>query len=503
MSFLGLDVGTSSCKAVVFDRQGRQMASARHDYVVQVPKPGWAELDSAAVGDACLMVIQQAARQCAGDPVQGLAVSSQGEAFTVLNEHGQVLTNAMVSSDNRAAGLVKSWPQQFGRKRLYEKTGHTSHPIFSLFKLLWLRQERPDLWRRAARIFCFEDYIHYRLGLTPAISFSLAARTMLFNVRQGRWDSEILAEAGIREEQLAVPLAPGETAGILSAKMARRLGVAAGARVVAGGHDQVCAALGCGAIAPGVAALGSGSVECITAAFSEPVMTPALRAANLCTYPHAVPKLYATLAYNLTGGNLLRWYCDEWATPKARAATRTGADISNLVLAGMSDEPTSLMVLPYFTGSGTPHFDDRTPGAILGLRLGTKRGEVLRALLEGLGFELGVNLQILERSGIAIKTLLVTGGGAKNEKWLQLKADILNRPIEVPHVTEAGCLGCAMLVCAAIQGNDVRSLVSEWIQTRTTLSPDPKRAAFYAARYEPYVKTYESLRHLAPALCIS
>jgi xylulokinase len=495
MSFLGLDVGTSGCKAVVFDGDGRLIASASREYAVISLHPHWAELDSRQVGAACLEVIAEAASRCAQDPVAGLGISSQGEAFTLLGAGGDLLANAMVSSDSRAIGQVRTFP--FDAVRLYEKTGHTAHPIFSLYKLLWLREERPDLWSKAARILCFEDYIHHLLGLDPAISYSLAARTMLFNVAEQRWDDEILAAAGIRAGQLSRPLPPGDIVGTLSAAVCETLHLASGAIVVAGGHDQVCAALGCGAIRPGIAALGCGTVECIAAAFSEPILTPALREANLCTYSHAAPGLYATLAYNLSGGNVLKWFRQEWAAPEVARAAKSGADVYDLILGLMPDAPTSLMVLPYFTGSGTPHFDNHTPAAILGLRLTTGRGEVLRALLEGLCFELETNLRILDRSGIAVEELRVTGGGAKSPRWLQIKADIFNRPVRIPKVTEAGCLGVALLACAASGNAPIESLVARWVQLGEAILPDPVRAAFYRDRFAHYEQTYRSLSALS------
>ncbi len=494
MSFLGLDVGTSGCKAAIFNREGRIIASAAREYVVTSSQPHWAELDPQKVGDLSLEVIAEASSHCLHDRVEGLAISSQGEAFMVLDAQGDLLSNAMVSSDNRAIRQARSF--SFDTHLLYEKTGHTPYPIFSLYKLLWLQEERPEIWQKAARILCFEDYIHHRLGLEPAISFSLAARTMLFNVREQRWDPDLLAASGIETNQLSRPLPSGAIVGILSETMCRELNLARDAVVVSGGHDQVCAALGCGAIRPGIAVLGSGTVECITATFSEPIFSQVLRDANLCTYPHAAPELFATLAYNLTGGNVLRWFRQEWSAAEVAAAADTGADAYDLILASMPENPTRLMVLPYFTGSGTPHFDDHTPAAILGLRLTTSRGEVLRAILEGLCFELETNLRILASSGIPVRELRVTGGGARSHRWLQLKADIFNRPIFVPEVTEAGCLGAALLACATKENEEVSSLVDQWVRPGEAILPNSGRAEFYRERLAQYEQTYASLHTL-------
>ena len=498
MSYLGLDIGTGGCKAMVFDERGRRLAGASREYPLSQPRAGWAELDSSLVGKACLDVIREVAGFCvATDPVRALAISSQGEAFTALDAGGRIVSDAMVSSDTRAAALAATWPRAFGPERLYEKTGHTAHPIFTLFKLLWLQRERPDLWKKSARFLCFEDYLHHLLGVDPAISWSLAGRTMLFNVRERRWDPEILEAAGLHAGQLARPLASGEVAGVVPSTLAADLRLASGAVVVTAGHDQVCAALGAGALGEGQAALTTGSVECVTVAFREAVFSPILREANLCTYAHAGPGLHATLAYNLTGGNLLRWFRDQWSRAERLDAEREGADIYATLLRAMPSEPTNLIALPYFTASGTPHFDSRTPGAILGLRLETTREEVLRALLEGLAFELRLNFSLLEQAGIAVREILAVGGGARSRDWLQLKADVLGRPILRPAVSEGGCLGNALLACAAITGESPSRLLPEWSPVRETVYPNARTAARYAERAGAYSETYATLRDLA------
>ncbi|MBC2595913.1 hypothetical protein H5P28_16735 [Ruficoccus amylovorans] len=490
MSTLGLDVGTSGCKAVVFSARGEPLAEAARAYAVESPRPGWAELDPQLVGARCLEVIREVASRCTDDPVDALAVSSQGEAFTGVDAKGRPLFNAMVSSDSRALEQVNACEID----GLYETTGHTPYPIFSLFKLLWLRRERPDVWRQVARFLCFEDYVHYCLGVEPAISYSLATRTMLFNVRQACWDAGLLEACGIHEAQLSRPLSSGEVVGVIPKALCRELHLASGAVVVTGGHDQVCAALGCGAVRSGIAALGSGTVECIIASFSHPVMKPALRDNNLCTYAHAMPGLYATLAYNLSGGNVLQWYCRQWLneTPSEPAYER--------MLAEMPAAPTGLMVLPYFTGSGTPRFDGQTPAAILGLRLGTHRGEILKALLEGLCFELESNLRILDGAGLSVDELRVVGGGAKNRRWLQIKADVFNLPVSVPQVTQAGCLGVALLARAARYHEPLEALAAEWIRPGETLLPCPERVSFYRERATLYGEAYASLCELSKKL---
>jgi len=463
-NYLGIDIGSSGCKAVLFDADGRQLKSAAREYEVHFTGDGGAELDSDEVIEKCLAVIREVG------PARAMGISSQGEAFTAIGADGKALCRAMISSDVRSDRYARTWPQQFGEQRLYEITGHTAHPLFTLFKLLWLKDNKPDVWKNAAMFLCFEDLLAYRLGLEPAMGWPLAGRTMLFDVRRHEWSKEILDAIDLPAAKLARPLASGSVIGKVN-----------GMLVVAGGHDQPCGALGAGATEPGVAMYATGTVECITPAFEKPVFTDALRRNNLCTYDHTAPGLYASVAFSLTGGNILKWYRDQFAAGQSYEE----------ILKTLAPK-TDLLVLPYWTPSGTPHFDTTTPGAILGLRLATTRGEVLRALLEGVALEMRLNLEILEESGCAIRELRAIGGGAKSEVWTQLKADVTGRPITTLNVTEAGCLGVAMLACAADTGRPVGELARQWVKPVGVFKPRQD----YAEKFARYRELQPILRKI-------
>jgi xylulokinase len=430
------------------------------------------------------------------DPVWALAISSQGEAFTPLGPSGEILANAMVSSDSRAAAIATSWSEEFGAEKLYRITGHTAHPMFSLFKLLWVRDHQPEVWSRAVRFLCFEDLMQHRLGLEPAMGWPLAGRTMLFDVSRHEWSGEILSAIGLPSAKLARPLPSGSIAGQVQPDIARELGLSPETIVVTGGHDQVCGALGAGVTKSGNAMLATGTVECICPAFQEARFSRELFESNLCTYDYALEKMYATVAFSLTGGNLLRWFRDQWGQQELEEARQSGNSPYELLLSQVPVEPTRLLVLPYFTPSGTPYFDTETTGAILGLRLTTTRAEVLRALLEGLAFEMRLNLDILARSGILIHELITTGGGARSQIWTQLKADVLNLPIRVASHTESGCFGAAMLAQAAHTGVPVHSLLQARLTPGNLITPGPSRAAYYQERFRLYRSLYPTLRDL-------
>ncbi len=491
MSYLGIDIGTSGCKAVAFDAFGRQLGAAHRAYAVKSPRPGWAELDSLEVMDNCLAVIEEVAGMTAQhDPIRAIGVSSQGEAFTPVGCDGQYLGNAMVSSDSRAAEVIDKFVEQFGLGRLYQITGHTPSTLFSLFKLLWLKRHQPAIWTRSEWFLCFEDLLIQRLGIAPAMGWPMAGRTMLFDVEKHEWSRKILAALELDERKLARPLPSGSVAGVIPAAIASTLGLQDGVKVVTGGHDQTIAALGAGVIDQGSAMYAAGSVECLCPVVPVLTRSEALCRNNLCSYDYSLPGCYTSVAYSLTGSNLLQYFKEQFAAHLDYA----------VMLAEMPEAPTALLALPYFTPSGTPYFDQNTPGAVLGWRLTTSLGELLKGLLEAVALEMKLNLSLLEQSGMKIDRLIATGGGCRHRCLVQLKSDILNKPIECIEVSEAGCLGGARLAQSAETGISAAVLARREVNPQMTVYPNPERAAAYQHKFLQYQQFYAGIRELAGSI---
>ena len=495
MSYLGLDIGTGGCKAVVFSAEGKELASAYREYPLIHPQPGWAELDPERVISACFEVIKEVNARVR-DPVAAMSVSSQGEAFTAVDAQGRALCNAMVSSDSRAGELTKSWSAEFGAEKIYRITGHTPHPIFTLYKLIWLKNNRPEIWKSARWFLCFEELFQFRAGIPPKISWPLAGRTMLFDVMNHCWSAEILSLLELDYSRLADPVPSGSVAGVMPVEKARELGFRDEVMVVAGGHDQTCGALGAGVTSPGMCMYATGTVECFCPLLEKPSFSEELRRNNLCCYDYTIGEQYTTVAYSLTGGNILRWMRDTLGQTEVEQAKQRGVDPYTVLLEAIPDEPTSLLTLPYLSASGTPYFDTGLPGAILGLRLSTTKGEITRSLLEGVAFEMKLNLILMEQSGMKIDTLIATGGGTKNERWTQLKADVLGKKIVVREVNEAGCFGAAMLACSMHSGIPVTQCVERAISDKKVFIPDQANTAAYDRIFEKYKQLYPTLKPL-------
>ncbi|MHB8578854.1 MAG: FGGY-family carbohydrate kinase [Ignavibacteriaceae bacterium] len=497
MNYLGIDIGSSGCKALVVDGNGQQLAIAQREYNVYYSGEGSATLDSNEVIEKCFEVIKECSNHIKPSIITGIGISSQGEAFTAIGDNNETLCDAMVSSDISSESFIKDWTSSFGKEKLYKITGHTAHPMFTLFKLLWFKNNKPELWDRTRYFLCFEDLLQFKLGLTPAISWSLAGRTMMFDVRKHEWDKNILKEIGIPAEKLATPLPAGSRVGTINNKTANQLGLSENVFVVTGGHDQTCSALGAGVIDEGDAMLATGTVECICPVFKTPVFSKILRDSNLCTYNYSIKELYATVAYSLTGGNIFKWYRDQFGQQEIEEAKRIGKDVYELLIHDIDNNPGKLMALPYFTPSGTPYFDTHTKGAIIGLSMLTQRKDILKALLEGVSFEMRLNLDILESAGYKINELRWTGGGSKSKFLAQLKANVMNKKIVMLNINEAGCFGAAMLACSADTGESIRDLTSRWVKKLTVIDPQPGNEKWYSDRFETYKKLYKNVKELS------
>jgi xylulokinase len=292
--------------------------------------------------------------------------------------------------------------------------------------------------------------------------------------------------------------------------VARELGLSGKVILVSGGHDQACAACGSGVVEAELAMVSTGTAEVVEVALGSPALNETLYKGNISVYAHVVPGLYLAMTLNHSGGLLLRWFRDTLCQEEMRQAQASGRDPYDLILEGTSPELSSLLLLPHFAGSGTPWFDTASKGAILGLTFGASKTDLAKAILEGLTFELRVNLDLLKEGQVAINELRAIGGGARSDLWLQLKADITGIPVVVPRITEAACWGAALLAGAGAgcfpstalrqgsgQGSGHRSSAAqaaeEMLQLERRFEPDLERMARYETRYALYREVYPAV----------
>lgn len=492
MSLMGLDVGTTGCKASLFDEEGTLLADAYKEYAMEQPAQGYYELDPQLVWKSVRQVITSVMKSVPDGQareVKALAVSSLGEAVVPVDANGQVLANAILYMDRRGREQAAFLERTIGRERTMEITGVPLHPMFSLPKAMWIKQNQPDVYARTWKFMLFGDFIGYRLTGRSAIDYSLASRTMALNVSDKRWDDSLFAAADIEMSKFPDLVASGEPIGEVRNDIARELGLQTHTLVVAGGHDQACAALGAGVISSHSAIDGIGTVECITPAYSAPALNAKMAESQFNCAPHVVDGLYLTYAFNFTGGSLLRWYRDNFGKAAEAEARKLGVSVYDYLGSAAATSPTDLLVIPHFAGSGTPSMNPEAKGTIHGLTLGTSASELYRALLEGVTYEMRYNAECLKEAGIAIHALKAAGGGSRSDLWLQIKADIMKLPIERLNVGEAGTMGSIILagIAAGIY-RSVQEAVQALVKSVQTFEPGQANVARYDERYERYRK---------------
>lgn len=497
MSLLGLDVGTTGAKAVAFRLDGEILAEAYREYWEVFPQPGWVELDPNQVWAAVQEVLQKVTPATARDPVTAMSFSILGEAVTPIGKDGQFLCNAVTSPDSRCSPQTQAWLNKLSKLEIFQITGMPLHPSYSLNKVIWFKEERPDIYRQAWKFLLFEDLLFYLFGLPPTIDTSLAGRTMALDAREKRWSEKMLDLAGVDEGKLAQVLPSGQIVGKMSKPISQQLGFPEPPLVVTGGHDQPANALGAGVIEDGMAVDGTGTVECVTTAYDKPILTEHMATRNYPVYPYTKTPMYCSIAFNYTGGNLLRWYRDNFADEERAQANAEGSEIYDVILRDLPQSPTGLLVLPHFVGTGTPHLDAGSKGAILGLTLATGKKDLVKALLEGVTFETRLNIEGLAQAGIHIERLRAIGGGARSPVWLRLKADIFNRPLATINVAEAGCLGAAILAGVATGAySSFEEATQVLVRETAAYEPNPGNARAYDELFQLYRQVYPAIRPL-------
>ncbi len=497
MSLLGLDIGTTGCKAVVFNVEGRILSTAYREYPLLYPQPGWAELDMRLVLKKTRESIQEVSSQARKDPVKALSISTQGEAFVPIDKKGSLLSNSPVSFDNRGENFVQWWRKSLGAEKIMKITGQPLHPMFSLIKIMWLKENHPHIYNKTWKFLCCEDLIIHKLGLPPTIDYSLASRTMAFDILEKTWSEEILSQADI-ERSLFPEVAPsGTVVGEIPKSIANELSLPSKVRVVTGGHDQPCGALGAGVKEEGVAMEAIGTTDCIASIFKEPRLNKKMLENNFACYPHTVPQFFVTLAFNFAGGSILKWFRDTLGEKEKEEAKKSGKDVYSILIDEANPEPSSLYLLPHFTTAGTPYMDPNSSGAILGLSLNTDRTDLIKAILEGISFEMKYNLSLLEEMGIFVNELRAIGGGAKSRKWLQLKADIYGKKMVSLEVSEAVSLGAAILAGVATgEYSSIEEAVETTVGIKEVFYPQEEKRRVYEEKFQIYKDIYPTLKDL-------
>ena len=483
MISLGVDIGGTGAKCVAFDDHGAQLALS---YIEYPNPPGKANLEPQVLSDSVVRVIRDCVQALpARDAVAAITVSSFGESFVPIDEHGAPLTDIIMYFANSESGEFDELVRRVGEETFMRVARILPDASYSLAKMLYtLRTAERPVWK----FLPIAAYVCYRLSGAVMTDVSLACRTLLYDVEKREWSRELLEASGVALDQLPDVCPTGTAVGFLRPEIAQALSLPENVRVVIGSHDQIVNALACGVREYGDGVNVSGTCECIEPLFAGIPGDFGFTKENFACVPYVDDVGYVTYAYNISGGAVVRWYRDQLAKHLSAQAKAEHVSIYDLLNRACPKEPTDVIVLPFLQGmGGTPDVRPNARGMFYGVTMETGLPEFYRAILEGLTFEMAYNLEKLEGFGVAPNRLYACGGGARSKVWLQIKADIWNREILPVKTEETGALGSAILGFAAVTGEKDRlALAKKFVQLGEPMRPDAARVEVYREKFQLY-----------------
>lgn len=439
MYTIGVDIGTTSTKAVLFNNE-TQLAVHNVLYPLLTPDPETAEQDPVVIYGAVLEAISSVLTKADG-PIRFVSFSSAMHSLIALDEHGHLLTNSITWADSRANDYTKEIKRDFDATALHMRTGTPVHPMAPLSKLRWMKHEMPDLFARAAKFVSIKEYVFYRLTGRFVVDHSIASATGLFNLREKDWDTEALAIAGVTPDRLSTLVPTTET---LSLKKDVTDVLGWDFPLVIGASDGVLSNLGVGAFELGVVAVTIGTSGAIRTVVHEPVEDAKSR-----IFCYALTDKHWVIGGPVNnGGIILRWLRDELAASEVETAKRLGIDAYDVltrIAETVKPGADGLLFHPYLMGERAPLWDSNARGSFFGLSIHHKREHFIRAVLEGVLFNLYTVMLALDEMTGAPSRIHATGGFAQSKLWRQMMADIFDTPVVVPESHESSCLGAVML----------------------------------------------------------
>ena len=497
MNVIGLDVGTTACKAIVFSENGAAEGSAFREYGIIYGENGKAEQDADAIWGITKNVLKEAIKKAGCNDISAICVSVQGDAVIPVDREINPLHNALLGMDYRSDICAAHCAELFGDRYLFETTGMRPHPMNSLTKILWLKENAADVFDRTYKFMTYADYITAKLGAEPTIDYTMASRTMGLDLDEKSWSKKILSKLDIDESRLSAVAGSGQIIGQIDTAVAADIGITSKTLLISGGHDQVCAAIGAGAVRPGIALNSHGTAEVLSSALDAPLLNETMYNSFYPCYLYAIDSKYFTFSLNHVGGVLFNWYRDTFAHPEIEKAAASQISAYQIITSQLSEEPSKLLVLPHFIGSGTPWCDLASKGAIVGLSLSTTRHDIAKAILESSAYELRINIENMNAAGIVFDELRCVGGAAKSDLWMQVKADITEKKVVLLQTKEAACFGAAILALSALNiFNSIEDAVDNLVKPGKTFYPNETRTHRYFEKYMTYKKLYPALKEI-------
>lgn len=478
--YLGVDIGTTSTKAVLYGDKGTVISMHHSEYPLFSPAPSIAEQDPDEIFLAVKEVIKEALKKGAINPAKLELVSFSAAMHSVIaiDEHGAPLTRCITWADSRAAAWANKIKYELNGLEIYKRTGTPIHPMSPLTKIAWLRTEHPEIFNKTSKFISIKEYVFHKFFNRYVVDHSIASSTGMFNLKQLTWDQEAMKIAGITERKLSELVPTTFVLTGLKQEFADELGLSSVTPFVIGASDGVLSNLGVNAIDPGVVAITIGTSGAIRAVTNQPVTDPKGR-----IFCYALTEKHWVVGGPVNnGGMTFRWVRDELASAEVETAKRLGIDpyeVLTRIANRVSPGSDGLIFHPYLAGERAPLWNANARGSFFGLGLHHKKEHMVRAVLEGVILNLySVMLALQEMIGIPNK-IQATGGFARSELWRQMMADIFNQEVIVPESFESSCLGAIILGMYALGKIDDFSIVSEWVGSTYTHQPNEENIEIY------------------------
>lgn len=474
---MGIDLGTTGCKATVFDREGQVRCQSYLEYPIENYT---GTIDPGMVWESTCQVIRECTEKY--PVVEAVCITSFGESVVLLDEEKNVLCESMLYTNNQASDEWRELNHTIGQERIYQITGHISHPMYTVNRLLWYKKHCPQIYDKTRHFLFFSGYAAAKLGGKIAAEDTHAARSMAYDVKNKTWSWEILDSAGIDVKKLPPIVSAGERLGTADEAVCERVGFQNRPQIIAGGQDQPCVALGMGAVHGGDAVYGLGTVECLSVVLDEYQQSEAMKNSHLICAPHVVPGKFLTYGVLYSGGNVIKELRN-----RLYEKEKDRRDVYDIMFEEMKTVHTGLTFIPHLYGTGTPQMDPNASGCLCGLRIETRRGDIVRAAIEGLAFDMRTNIENMREANIPVTRLKAAGGGAQSAAAMQVRADALQEEVVIPEDVQAGARGTFFIAAKALGWlGDYAGIASYAGQRETVVHPQPAKREEYEGKYKKY-----------------
>lgn len=490
MLYIGIDLGTSASKFLLVDEVGRVLNTVTKEYPLSFPRPGWSEQDPAHWWQACLAGVPELLAGFDAKQVAGIGVGGQMHGLVALDAAGNVLRPAILWNDGRTAAQVDYLNETVGNDKLSAWTGNIAFAGFTAPKLLWMRQNEPDLFARIAKILLPKDYLVYRLTGVHATDYSDASGTLLLDVAHKRWSSEMLDLCGVTEAQMPTLFDSWQPVGTLTAAAATALGLPTDVVVCAGAGDNAAAAIGTGTVGEGRCNISLGTSGTVFISSEQFRVDPhnALHA-----FAHADGGFHL-MGCMLSAASCNKWWMEDILHDGDYAAAQEAIVPEKL---GRSH----VFYLPYLMGERSPINDTNARAVFLGMTMDTTRADMSQAMLEGVAFALRDSVEVARSLGLDISRSTLCGGGSRSPLWRTILANVLGIPLDLPATEQGPGYGAALLALVACgRYRNVAEVSRAMLHIQATVQPDPELTALYDARYAEFKQIYPACRPLFASL---